>query len=321
MRLTDAQLQVLVSTRLDAKAPAPVVAKLLGLKSTTVRSAQQFLVERQIIEPFALINLSPLGFTEYDITCRLAFTSEGERRKFFGFLTAQKQVIQVLQLGGSFQCTFTICAQSPLEVEAFLQTLGSNFGPVCINEAICVCLRYKIFCPQCLSPKAKLLRRVVSVATLPYDKSIDETDRTILTHLARSSKASLREISVFSKVPLATLSRRLHDLERKGVFHGYISLIHQSGFAQAGFRIYLSFRGTSAKLKARLDQFAESHPNVTYLIEWLGSWHYCLGLVASDSNQATQVVNEVGDILGAAIDQIVLVPVIEDLKMSFFPTL
>lgn len=321
MRLSDAQLQVLVSMRLNARAPVPAVAKQLRLKQSTVRSALNYLESRSIVEPFALINLSPLGFTEYDITCRLAFTSDAEREKFYRYLSSCKQVIQILKLGGSFQCTFTICAKSPIEVDSLLQTIGSTFGPVCINEAVCVCLRYRIFSPQYLSPKAKLVRSSVTVSTNPYDTAIDETDRLILTSLAHDPKASLREIEMATKIPLATLSRRIRELERRGVFQGYIWQIRPEPFSHSCFRVYISLRGLSAKLKSRLDEFAQEHLNITYLIEWLGSWQYCLGLIVEDSSQATQIVNQVGDILGSAIDQIILVPVIEDIKMKFFPTL
>jgi Lrp/AsnC family leucine-responsive transcriptional regulator len=178
-----------------------------------------------------------------------------------------------------------------------------------------------IFPPRYLSPKAKLVSSSVTVAHKPYDVGIDETDRQILSSIAHDAKASLRDISRETNIPVATLSRRLNELEHRGVFQGYIWQIRPESFSHASFRIYISLRGISAKLKLRLEEFAKEHLNITYLIEWLGSWQYCLGVIVGDSNQATEIVNQVGDILGTAIEQIILVPVVEDVKMKFFPTL
>jgi DNA-binding Lrp family transcriptional regulator len=318
MRLGDKDAKVLVCMRLAADAPIPLVAKTLGMKESSVRAITKRLKDLKVVSPLKLVNVSKLGYTEYDVTCGLALRGAEERRRFFQHLIQSKQISQVVEAGGAYHCTFTVCAQTPAAVDLFLAQLSEKFGAVFVNESIGVCLRYSIYPPKYLSSK-QALKDAVVVTTEAIDPSLDMLDRKLLTAVSRHPEYSDRELARSLGMPISTVSYRLKALIEKGVLLGCINMVQPHLFQHQMFRIYLSVRGLTPKLKNQITNFAAHHPHITYLIEWLGDWQFGFGVMVEHSSQASEVVNQFYDLLGEWLNELTLFPVGEDLKMEFFP--
>jgi len=319
MKLSDAEAAVLCAIRLDADATVTELARVLKLKSGTVRNALTSLRERGIVRRFAMINITTLGYVEYDITCGLALRGSQAREAFFATLCSSPMVSQVLETGGSFQCVFTVCARTPLEVDQFLQELGMKFGPIFINLSIGACIRYANFPPKYLAPHVKPRRDAVVVSTSPSQGEPDATDHRILKALSRNREASGREIARLLGLPIATIAYRLKALEKRGTIVGYLNQIESTLAGQQSFLLYLSLLSVTPALRGEIFEFARAHPNVTYILEWLGHWHCGLGIVAPNASVASEISNLIYDRFGPALSELALFPALKDRKMSFYP--
>lgn len=318
MKLTEKQAEVLTAIRLDPNASVPTIAKFLKVKETSVRSALRGLKRYEVFSRYPLINVSKLGYLEYDITCGLSLSGDDERERFFGYLAASPQVGELIETGGVYHCSFTLLAQSPLEVDEFMQGLGEKFGPVFVNDCIGIGLRYSIFPPKYLSRKGTL-KDSVTVSAGPADHSVKRVDVSILKALAEHPEDSFREIARITGLPISTLNDRVKALTANGTLVGYSTGIQESVFGHQGFRIHLATRGLNPSLKAEIFEFAKTHPNVTYLIEWVGEWQYCIGLLVANANDASAIVNQIYDRFGRSLRELVLFPVVRDRQYNCFP--
>lgn len=59
----------------------------------------------------------------------------------------------------------------------------------------------------------------------PLATALDDTDRSILAELVGDGRASHREIAERTGVSLATVNRRVHQLEDQGVIQGYTAIV------------------------------------------------------------------------------------------------
>jgi DNA-binding Lrp family transcriptional regulator len=319
MKLSELEGRVLGAMRLVADAPIPTVAAALGVKQSSVRHALQRMTERGVCRRFALINQSTLGYIGYDVTTALAFRHADERTKFFAHLSKSPEIPEVVETGGPFHCAFTVCSQSPADVEQYLQALGERFGPIFVNENIGVCLRYSIFSPKFLLGRKKALKDIVTVPALPIDPKIDAVDRKIISALANNGSASYRDLARSLDIPISTLSYRIKALEKNGTFLGYIYLVDARQFDHESFLIYLSLKSNTAELRKKIFDFCHSEVYITYLIEWLGYWQYGIGVIAPASTQASDIVNELYARFGAAFNELSLFPILKYHKVSGFP--
>jgi len=318
MQLTETQAKVLAATRLDANAPIPDTAKTLGLKENSVRSALQRLTQQRVIMRVPMINISKLGYTEYDVTCALALNGDLKRESFINYLRKSPLVSQILETGGIYHCAFTVCARTPSEVDRFLQQICTRFGSVFVSKTIGVCLSYTIFPPKFLSKKGSA-KKFISVPTCALEPELKKKDRDILRTISFNPEYSMRDVARELGVPISTLSYRFRVLTETETLLGYIYLIEPSVFSYEAFRIYFSLRNANPKLKEALFKFSAAHKHITYFVEWIGEWDVCLGVIVPDAAAVSGLVNEIYDLLGSSLDKLVLFPIIRDVKMSFFP--
>lgn len=319
MKLSDIEAMVLVAVRLDADMSVPALARHLRVKETRVRHALLKLKERGAIRRFAMLNISALGYVEYDITCGLALRGEEERAKFFEYLVRSPQVSQVLETGGKYHCVFTVCAKTPIDVDLYLQKLGAKFGPIFVNESIGVNLRYANFPPKYLAPQKRSPTDAIIIPTRPPSAELDKVDLKVLRALSKYRDASVRDLARTLGMPVSTLNYRLSALQKSGILVGYFNQMEPRSFGHHGFMIYLSFKTITAELRSAVYDFCRNHPNVTYMIDWIGVWQCAIGSVASDASVASALSNEIYDHFGPSLNEITLFPILKDHKMDFFP--
>lgn len=308
MNLLDNEIKVLCALRLNSELPISKLAKLLGMKQSTVAHAVSKLLERQYISRFAIIDSSKLGFNEYDITCSLAIRGDAQRQSFFEYLEGLQNITSVARIGGIFHCAFTVCAKSPLEVDNILADIGDRFGPVLVDPYITIALRNHLFGAKYLGSIPKGLAQSVTVEMGKGVFAADETDLKIVQDLARFPESSIRQAAERLGLPHSTIDYRIKALRKAKVLLGYCYQIHATKFGYTKFRAYIAVNTLSKKQRQEFFQFCAAHRNVTYLIEWLGYWNYCIGGSAVNDQEATAFINLIHDRFGSLLQKVVYFP-------------
>lgn len=320
MKLSEKDREVLYAIRLDADVSLAKVARLLGCRIHTVRYCVRKLFEYKIVSRFALMKLSSLGFTEYDIACGLSLYDSQTRKQFFSELKKSHNINFIAETSGSRHCLFTLCARSPSEVDGYLKNLTQKFGEVLSQPIISACVGFTIYAPKYLSKRKPPYASVhIPVSINTKITEITDLDRKILSALARHGDLINSDLARTLGVPLTTLTYRLSFLRKSGIYHGHLLSIRPQEFGFEEFRIHLAVKGLSIKLHQRISQFAAMHKNVTLLIAWLGPYQYSFGITCQNADDGGAVVNDIYDAFGSSVTSLELLPVIREHKIEYFP--
>jgi DNA-binding Lrp family transcriptional regulator len=318
MKLTEQQALVLAASRLDADLSHGEIAKRTKLTVPIVRNALRRMVDNNAIQRATLVNVYPLGLTEYDFYCALGVGGKTERDRFSAALRQSPIVSYLLEAGGPYQFLVTLATNSPWAVDEFFQQIGRQFGAAFVSAELMVCLRVILFAPKLLAPKLRPQSPVIMTASgKPVE--LDAFDRGVLSALARNPSDSLRSLAHKMKLSHSSLSYRVGQLRKKGVLLPPIWILNAQALGLQEYRILVSLRGIRAEVKSVLFEFCARHLNVTYLLEYLGPWQFALGVLAHDAATATEIVNEIYDSLGRAIDRVSICLIHEEKKVEFYP--
>lgn len=316
-RLIDQQASVLVAARLDADLSYPELAKRSGLSLAAAKHALTKLAESGAIKKAMLINSFRLGLTSYDLYCALGVSGTEEREKFL-FLAQQSELVSyLLETAGPYQFIMVLNAQSPKEVDQFLQEIGRHFGAALVSSDLLIALRVAIFPPKFLSNK-KSSKAVLAVESEGELEELDPVDQRILRAVSQNPMESLRTLGERLKLPHSTVGHRLSRLRERGVIVGSFWVMSALSLGLTEFRVLVSLRGLRAEIREGVFTFCRDHPQVTYLIEYLGEWQFAVGVLVPDAGAATQFVNQIYDGFGKAVRQVVLCLIHEEKKVRLY---
>lgn len=295
------------------------------MKVSTVQHMVLDLAKRGWIRRFAVVNSAALGFIEFDVVVSLPQRSGELRDKFFQFLTAQNNVSYVVSSGGPFNCGFTLCAKSHHDAVRFMMSLNDRFPGAIAQHHISLCLGYTIFPPRYLSSiqAVSMPRRYRSEITVNLEVSeeeVDEIDLNVLGAVSKHPSHSSRELAQLLGLSPSTLSYRVNRLRSKKLFLGYCNAMHPHLYGFEHFHVHLRLEGLLRKDRDVLLNFAKSCRNLTYVVEWLGPWNFCLGITADSAATVVRVVDDLQALFGPRLVDTVLYPILRDVKMGASPS-
>ncbi len=108
------------------------------------------------------------------------------------------------------------------------------------------------------------------VATNVSRHVLDKTDRLLLEVLLRDGRASHREVAAQTGASLATVNRRLRNLEETGVIRGYAALVDAEA-AGWGFTAIIGLRIDKGHLR-EVQESISRDPRVFGVYDVTGDW-------------------------------------------------
>lgn len=313
--LSDNQGAVLFHARLDAEQSISELSRRSRLSEATVKHTLKKLSESGAISSSRIVNVHRLGLIEYDLACSFGVRGKKEREEIISFLRTSSEVTYVLEAGGSYQYLVTICVDSPVAVDAFLQRLGKRFGASFVAADLMVCLGYSLFAPKFLgngkpSPASLIVRAEGSRV------AVDDLDRQILSAETEGVSASSREVARRLGIAHSTVHYRTLKLRESGVLLGCFWILHADQLGFQEYRVLLSLRGLRSEVKKGLYDFCLAHPHCTYLIECLGPWQFGIGVVVPAGAVAADFANQIYDGFGQSVDRLMLLPTFGERKVK-----
>ena len=318
MKLSEQQGLVLAASRLNADLSHVEVAKRARVTVPVVRNTLHRLAASGAIKRATLVNVYRLGLTEYDFYCSIGVDGRAERERFIGLLRQSPLVSYLVESGGSYQFLVTLAADSPWSIDEFFQQIGKRFGAAFVSAELMVCLRVILFTPKLLAPRLAAQPPIVITAEgekVDLDSSARKLLSALTLHPTESSRSLARELGV----PHSTVSYRIKALRERGVLLPSIWILNAQGLGLQEFRILISLRGIRSEVKSVLFKFCSQHANVTYLLEYLGPWQFAIGVLTHDAATATEIVNQIYDSLGRAIDKVAVCLIYQSRKVEFYP--
>lgn len=319
MRLSAKQLELLAHVELRARDPVRELAKRAGVREHTARYFLNRFHDLGIVgEARPIIDVSRLGFVHYTLLFSLASKRPKDRTAVLEALRALPMVSWLFSLGGEFHYGVSFNVFTMHELVEVLDSLGARFGHLFFNKQVATQKAFVYFGRRYLSSTARKVAPI-EIAPSPDVISLTESETRVLAYLAEHGVASARAESALG-LSASTLDRRRRDLEDRGVIRGYSHWVYAEKLGRHLYLMLVVIRGIAPTLRAELRSFADTHPEVTYLVEYIGAWDFELGVEVADAGRVAALTQELYDRHGDALEEVRVVPVLEHLTYRRFPS-
>ena len=160
----------------------------------------------------------------------------------------------------------------------------------------------------------------LSIEDLKNTGCFSEIDIHLADFLSSAGgEKSLQSLARSLKLPIATLLYRLERLKQERVLAGARYLIDYSKLGLTTSIHLVSLRGLSPGIDARLLRFCRLCPQISYLVECLGSWDYEVGTVTRSAEELIEIREQLESVLGSSASRVQSLPVHKTIKLSATP--
>ena len=318
MKLSDKEATILAAAELRAAAPISLLRKESGYRDHTIRYVLRILQKRGVITPVPFINLHVLGYTIYTMFFSLGSEKRGNREALQKLLLDTPEILWVGEFGGEYQYALGFCVHRFSSMVEVLRGLSKKFPNIFFDKAISVQISSTIFPRKYLTSK----KMSVKPLTVTFDKAvceIDDLDKKILSALTSYSELSYRQLAIKLQMPLSTLELRVKKLREKGVICADIFVFEPSHFQLQSYKLLVYTKGLDPHLSSEMFKFCEAHPNITYLIDGLGSWGYEIGVEVRDAESVTSIIQDIHETFGNLINAVKMLTKFRYPKVRWFP--
>jgi DNA-binding Lrp family transcriptional regulator len=317
-KLTETEKRVLAHLEFQPDLTASQVAKLARTKPAQVNYTIRKLRERGIIWRRAFIDPMRMGLQDIGIFFNVAGATPRMRRGIEQHFLDSKRIGWLGILAGEFQYGAIYLCEHLAELGDFLKELSTDFEISLGDKVITPRITYSRF------PRRYLLGNTKSLSkfTYRYEKpiaEIDDIDRKILKRLDGADFDSFRSVAQSLSIPQSTLDRRVKNLLHSGVIRGFIYEIDIAKLGVSMSRILVQTRGSKVEIEKLLSLFCSKCPNVSYLVEAMGTWDIELGFETFTSEEDVEVLNSFYEICGPIVGSSRVMRELKDLKLSYMP--
>lgn len=318
-RFSDRELRVLAASVNRADLPVSELAKDLKLREHTVRYILANLKQRgEIYARVPFLNLYALGYCDFAVYFSLAPAKKSRIQDALKVLKHESSVTWMASLGGEFQYCMVITVTSALEVPALLDRLAKENG-VILNSSILSLRRCFVSLGRrhlWNGTKGPYLKMTAGVNAQP----LKEIDQRILREMSLGKYESLRDVAARIKEPIATVSRRVRELQASGVIAGYVYRINLAAAGYTLHRLLLQVIGDIPEARERLNDYCARELRIIHFIECFGTWNFELGIEVKRAAEVAEIRDSVIETIGGTGRHQVSVKIVQLLEsMKYEP--
>jgi len=313
MRLSSKDRSVLVAVQLDADVPVSRISERTGLPTHTVHYHLRRLRDQGVLVRWPFINVDALGYTKYEIFFSFAAEKETDRQRLIQRLSQSNRVAWFSELGGNYQYSMTICAETIAEVSDFLDSLTSEFGNVFFKKSVCALLTYAVFRKKYLDTSQRnLTPSVVQFQPTSVRASLDDTDYRIISALYDPEYNSLREMAKRLGLARSTVEYRIKKLFDNRVLLRNIYAVRTTQLGISLFKLLIFVTGLRQGFKDSLFDFCVKHPNVVNYSHCIGSWDFEIGIEVENRYEIAKITQELYSRFGTDISDVQVLPIFKE---------
>lgn len=127
---------------------------------------------------------------------------------------------------------------------------------------------------------------------LEHPRKIDLIDRKILYELMLDGRQSLSRIAHKLRISVQVLNYRLNQLQQKGIYDDFISILEISKLKRGVFRVLFRLTNANSSREKEILHFFLHHPNVFWLARTGGRWDLLVDYSTRDIGEFYALVNE-----------------------------
>ena len=171
MRLTEQERKILAAAHLNAEDPVKELSRASGCREHQIRYCLQKFIDANTIERRPVIDLSKLGYTEFNICISVTHQSSAAREKFRTFVVNSMDTGDVIGVGGSWDYFIEVCVRDVSRLHQFLREASSIPGTKIIEKQLAARVATSLMRRTYLAKtKNKLVQYVLGVVSRSYSK-------------------------------------------------------------------------------------------------------------------------------------------------------
>lgn len=294
------------------------VARMLKLPAHVVHYSFAKLQELKILGDRRIwIDAQVLGYSFVNLHVRLKGSSSRVRSAILNAAQKHEQCTWLFETDGQYQYVCSLTIKEIKQLMSFYKSVFSKNSIVVARKTIQIQQDFEFFGRKYLLsgrrlPSIFLPVRNKIIELEPQDHCILSTYEMVGTHI-------VKRVPEVIGMSLATLSRRLEQLEKKSIIKGYSYWIDGSMLGRQLYVLRISVSELSANLKYKIWQFASNHPLVIYILETLGEWDFELGVDVQAVHELQQTIDMLSSIEQDSLLDISPVAVTRFHKYASFP--
>ena len=299
--------KVIKFVELNARADRNTMASSLSISLEELNESLNNLRHQGVIgQSNAVINTTKLGFNGIGVFLKLKKTVE--REEVLTFLNDNPFVYWISLNKSEYDVIFAIQARDNIELNDILSFIVSRLSNFVKSYDLATRLQFNHFPRKYLPGNCPEDKDVLWGKDRPINHPLTENQRYVLNVLSKDGSLTEENISKETGIVTKEVREIIADLESRGIIAGYHTAIYPEKYGYHTYQLLLTRFLNNKEFSNALLRFCELHPNVTVLVQSVGSWNYEITVEVSGKEALNEFVAELKDNF-SDIDNIITVSV------------
>jgi len=266
------------------------LAKKLGEPNETVAFRVKRLLKNGYIKNFiTTLHTSNLGSFYYKFFFKFQKTTREVDEEIMDYLAACRGIAYLAKLDGRFDCTFLVLAQSVENLKNFLVPFKEKFGEYILEQEILTMTGVHRFNFRFFYEDGQLLHTKYPEEIKTPE--IDELDYSIITTLAKNSRASLADMAKENKVHPNVIRYRIKKLKTDGILGSPVLDISFRKFSVEHYQVDFILKDQK-DVRTMID-FIASFPETTFATVTLGKYDLAVELAVKNKDALKRLMDQI----------------------------
>ena len=273
MELDALDRKILLRLEEDGRQHAKAIARKVRSSGDVVEyRVRRMEKEGVIVKQMALVNFSELGYIGYGVFC--CFNGEG-RGDAIEHLKAHERVYWLAEFGGRFDLAFAVMAHDDFEFYSIFGKIKEKLHSTLGGWKVAIRMQLMQL------PRSYLISSERDQkAVAPYfgkalgKEKLDDTDFSVLKAISQDARMDTIAIAKKVKIPASTVAFRLKKLQERKIIQGFSPQISCQKYGFQSYQLFLEVENLDEEKRQKILNYAQSSPNVVFVIETLGEWNF-----------------------------------------------
>ena len=235
-----------------------------------------------------VVDLIKLGFGIYKTYLKIQ-NQRREVERFLKYLRAHPRVFWIAVCDGNCDLTISIAARSPIEFYQIQSEIFSEYSDIIIDFYVTTLAGVWAYRKKYLYKPGT---RFFFVGGEPGNLQLDPLSYKILQLLTQNARTTVNEIADKTRSTPAIVKNRIERLEEQKVILGYRLEIDRGKIGYAFWKAQLVLRSHRLADLEMLKSYCNSHPNITYLVQQVGTYKIELELEVSSYGKYFEIIDD-----------------------------
>ncbi len=281
-------LQILLS---NSKESVTSIGKKIRLGRENVDYRLRRLVNAGIIKDFTTeFNENALRIKHHVLFAQLMRLKAETEKEILDYLKQHRYISWIGTAAGKWTLIFDIYLPEDVELSQIISELLLKFGTHIEEYTVLQLESGEYFFEKFIEQKP--------ISIFPKEKKknpnnrLDSIDYKIMSFLNKNSRINYAELSEKIGLTANGIKNRIRDLENGNTIKKYSLTLDFKKFGYEWYGIQLKLTKFDRETITRIQQFFRNHLWVLFYYKYIGPWDYDIGLIAKNSTELREFINE-----------------------------